>query len=170
MQLRLIIPVIFLLIFAGCKQQPQQHFSQSTATDSELIYYPIYRVIDGDTFWLKDDDGKVEKIRLIGIDAPESRKSKYKEVEYFGKEAKYFLTDYLKNKKIALEFDVQKRDKYGRTLAYVYVDDGTFLNDFLVHSGYARAVTYQPNVKYQKQFTESERYARKYNMGMWAKR
>lgn len=159
------IPILVLLLVA-CNMHTASDANLDDKDKSEK-YYTVTRVIDGDTFWIEDTSGNREKIRLIGIDAPESRKTKHKEVQYYGKEAKVFLKKYLLGKKVALEFDVQERDKYGRILAYVFMEDGTFLNDYLVKSGYARSVTYQPNVKYQGQFVESERYARQNNVGMW---
>jgi len=158
-----------ILIFNILSCQPEQSSTSLKGANkkSEHIFRNIYRVIDGDTFWLKDKNGQIEKVRLIGIDAPESRRSKYKDIQRFGKESKDFLVKFLKNKKVALEYDVQKTDQYGRTLAYVYLEDGTFLNNYLIRNGYAKVVTFPPNVKYHKQMLESERYARKNKLGMW---
>ncbi len=66
-----------------------------------------------------------------------------------------------------LEYDVEHHDKYNRTLAYVYLEDGTFVNAWLVENGYARVSTYPPNVKYQDKFIELERKAREEGKGLW---
>lgn len=66
-----------------------------------------------------------------------------------------------------MEFDVQKHDRYQRTLAYIWLEDGTLLNDYIVRNGYAVVSTFPPNVKYQQRFLKSERYARERKLGMW---
>ena len=166
---KLILFCLLLLIanFLSCHPDQSSTSQKGTNKKSERIFRTIYRVIDGDTFWLKDKNGYIEKVRLIWIDAPESRRSKHKDIQRFGKESKDFLVKFLKNKKVALEYDVQKADQYGRTLAYVYLEDGTFLNNYLIRNGYAKVVTFPPNVKYHKRLLESERYARKNKLGMW---
>ena len=73
----------------------------------------------------------------------------------------------LKGKRVRLAYDVRKFDRYYRTLAYVYLEEGTFLNDYIVRQGYAKAVTFQPNVKFQQQLIKSEQYARQHQLGMW---
>ena len=124
------------------------------------------RIIDGDTFYI-DRDGKEERIRLTGIDAPEVRKSARKEIGYFGKEAKDYLTKLLKGKKVRLEYDVTRLDQYKRTLAYAYLEDGLFLNATLIEQGYAIALTVPPNVKYADRFITLQRQARKDKKGLW---
>jgi micrococcal nuclease len=69
---------------------------------------------------------------------------------------------------VQLEFDVDSLDRYGRTLAYVFLPDGTFINKKMVEDGYAQVATYPPNVKYVDQFIKAERRARKKNKGLWA--
>ena len=105
-------------------------------------------VIDGDTFRLESG----EKVRLMGIDAPETHHPR-KPVEYFGKEATEFAKKMLEGKLVRLELDVQERDQYGRLLAYVYLEDSTFVNAELVKQGYAQVATYPPNVKYLELFS-----------------
>ena len=165
------IILLFAVGIAGCNEKPPSlHISTSTETAAGGEFRNVYKVIDGDTFWMKDRDGRIEKIRLIGIDAPEAHKSKHKDVQRFGRESKEFLKQFLKSRKVALEYDVQKTDQYGRTLAYVYLEDGTFLNDYLIRYGYARVATFPPNVKYQKQLLASQKHARRQSMGMWKDR
>ena len=131
-------------------------------------FYSIKRVSDGDTVVIQDELDNQYKIRFIGIDAPESRNvGNRKQVQVFGSEAKNHLKKLLFNKKIRLEFDVQKIDRYGRTLAYVYLENGVFLNQYLVQKGYARVATFPPNIKYVYIFRKSEEKARKNKLGMW---
>ena len=66
-----------------------------------------------------------------------------------------------------LKYDVDRYDRYGRTLAYVYLKDGTFLNADLIIKGYGQAMTVPPNVKYSEKFVELERKAREEKVGLW---
>ena len=117
--------------------------------------------INGDTIVL---DGN-EKVRLIGVDTPET-KHPSKPVEYFGKEASAFTARMVEGKKVRLEYDWQRQDKYGRTLAYVYLEDGTSLNAEIVKQGYGHAYTKYP-FKYLDEFRQYEREARENNRGLW---
>ena len=101
----------------------------------------VTKVTDGDTIKLSDGT----KVRYIGIGTPETKHPK-KPVQFFGKEASEANKKLVEGKKVRLEYDVQKTDKYKRTLAYVYLEDGTFVNAWLVENGYARVSTYPPNV------------------------
>lgn len=125
----------------------------------------VLRVVDGDTIWVCQPD---EKIRLIGIDAPETRNTGKKQVGYYGKEASDYLKARLKGKKVRLEYDVQRYDIYRRTLAYVYLEDGTMINAELVRLGYATVMTVAPNVKYADKFILLQQEARKKKRGLWA--
>jgi len=132
-----------------------------------IIYYNVKKVVDGDTFWIDDGSPKGLKIRLIGVDAPESRNSGTKETAYFGREASDYLSSLIAGKKVSLEYDAGHFDRYGRTLAYVYLEDGTFVNAELVKNGYATVMTVPPNVKYADTFLKLERKARNKSRGLW---
>jgi micrococcal nuclease len=127
----------------------------------------VTKVVDGDTFWVNDGTSKGLKIRLIGVDAPESRKTFKKEVGYYGKEAKIYLTKLLIRKKVRLEYDLNRTDQYGRTLAYVYLEDGTFVNAELVEKGFAMTLTVPPNVKFANEFLKLQTEARQNKRGLW---
>ncbi|GGP05049.1 hypothetical protein GCM10010992_19700 [Cloacibacterium rupense] len=134
----------------------------------ENTFYKVSKISDGDTFYVKIKKFEEIKIRLIGIDAPESRNVGIKvRKEYFGKEAKFFVTNLLKNKKVKLTFDVQKTDRYGRVLAYVYLENGVFLNQYLVEKGIAVVSTFPPNVKFVEVFIKAEKLARNNRLGLW---
>lgn len=130
---------------------------------------PLYlctRVVDGDTIVVKID-GKQEKVRLIGVDTPETKHPR-KPVEYYGKEASEFTKSMVEGKQVRLEYDWQRRDKYGRLLAYVFLVDSTFLNAEIVKQGYGHAYTRFP-FKYLDEFRQYEREARENNRGLWSK-
>lgn len=135
---------------------------------SQTEYLEISKFVDGDTFWVKHPNGENEKIRLIGIDTPEVRNTGRTKVEYFGKEASEYVKRLLTGKKVRLEFDVQRYDRYKRTLAYIFLEDGTFLNAHLVREGYATVATFPPNVKYVDLFIGLEKEARSKGKGLWA--
>jgi micrococcal nuclease len=121
----------------------------------------VKRVIDGDTLLLSNR----ERVRLIGVDTPETKHPK-KPVERFGREAYLFTKRMVEGKEVRLEFDWQKRDKYGRLLAYVYLTDGTFLNAEIIKQGYGFAYTRFP-FKYLEEFRRYEREARENRTGLW---
>ncbi len=92
-----------------------------------------------------------------------------KGVEHFGMKAAEANRVLVDGKTVRLEFDVQQLDKYGRTLAYVYLEDGTFVNAWLVENGYAMVMTVPPNVKHQELFLILQREAREGRRGLWTK-
>ncbi|MCA0387417.1 MAG: thermonuclease family protein [Bacteroidetes bacterium] len=157
---------VFLLL-TGC--------SGSAGKDEAIVD----KITDGDTFSVVFNERK-EKIRLIGIDTPESKKNKQSEkqsnnenidqetIVSMGKKAKEFMASLIKKgDKVRLEFDVQERDKYGRFLCYVYLEDGRMMNEVIIKEGYAYPLTIAPNVKYEEKFREAFRFARENSKGLW---
>jgi micrococcal nuclease len=122
----------------------------------------VQRVIDGDTVAIAG----VGTVRLIGVDAPETVDPR-KPVEYFAKEAGAFLRLLIQNKVVRLAYDQQRVDKYGRTLAYLYLPDGMFVNAEIVKQGYGHAYTAFP-FRFMEDFRGYEREARAANRGLWA--
>jgi len=120
------------------------------------------RAVDGDTLILNGN----ETVRLIGVDTPETKDPR-KLVQYFGEEAYGFTKSLLEGKRVRLEYDQERIDKYGRTLAYVYLEDGTFLNAEIIKQGYGFAYTIYP-FKYMEEFRRYEREARENKRGLWA--
>ena len=120
--------------------------------DDDLI---VTKVIDGDTIVLENG----EYIRYIGMDAPEKGRPYYGEAARENKR----LVD---GKKVRLEYDVERIDRYNRTLAYVYAGD-IFVNAELVRNGYAMIYTFPPNVKYYKTFLAIQKEAREQKRGLW---
>ncbi len=132
------------------------------------MLYAVTNVVDGDTIDV-DMDGKTERLRLIGIDTPETKDPR-KPVQCFGQEASDKATELLLNQKIKLEFDETQsdRDKYDRLLAYVYREDGLFFNKWMIENGYAYEYTYNIPYKYQTEFKEAENNARSNQLGLWS--
>jgi micrococcal nuclease len=103
----------------------------------------------------------------IGIDAPEPRNNGTRPKSYFGAESTNYLRLLLKDKKVRLEYDVAKYDRYGRTLAYAYLEDGSFVNAEMVRNGFAIVMTVPPNVRHQATFNALATKARRQNTGLW---
>ncbi len=116
----------------------------------------VTRVIDGDTIVVEGD----EKIRYIGMDTPEKNECYFKEATDANKKL-------VEGKTVTLQYDIGHLDRYGRTLAYIYVDN-IFANEQLLLDGYAQVETVQPNVKYAKQFLKDQQTAREQNKGLWS--
>ncbi|MFP4250109.1 MAG: thermonuclease family protein [Armatimonadota bacterium] len=116
------------------------------------------RVIDGDTIELLDG----ERVRYIGIDTPEMRP-----VEAYAEAATEANRELVEEQMVRLVLDVEERDRYGRLLAYVYVDD-TFVNAELVRRGLAQVSTYPPNVRHEEHFLKLQREARRVGRGLWS--
>jgi micrococcal nuclease len=153
-----------LLVLPACNTS-NGNGSQTELPDGDWV--TVYKVVDGDTFWGRSAEGNEIKVRLTGIDAPESRKSGQKEVQYFGKEASAYVRQLISGKQVKLVYDVRKTDRYNRTLAYVYLEDGTFLNAHLVEQGYAILMTIPPNVRHANLFVRLQEEARESGRGLW---
>lgn len=141
----------------------------TTTTEEPILYgaYKVVRVVDGDTF-VVDIDGTETKIRLIGIDTPESVHVDESRNTEEGLVASDFTKALLKDESVYLEYDVSTTDKYGRTLAYAYLSDGeTMINALLLSEGMAQVFTVQPNCKYADVFLELENNARNNGVGFW---
>jgi len=158
---------IFFLLLLICSLTVTLAFSET---------FVCTRVVDGDTIVVE----KIGKVRLIGVDTPETKHPR-KPVEYFGKEASNFTKKMVEGKRVRIEYDWQKKDKYRRTLAYVYImtndvrDMPEFknrasielmLNAELIKQGYGHAYTKYP-FKYLEQFRKYEKEARENKRGLW---
>ncbi len=141
---------VFLLIgvaLSGCTNSTDLGIQNSTDT--------VVRVVDGDTFVISSG----EKVRLIGVDTPETD-------EIYYDEATTFLSDMVLGKEVLLEGDISNWDKYGRLLRYVWIDD-VFVNEQLVREGFAEEKAYEPDTRYQPLFENAEQYAKANNLGIW---
>ena len=128
----------------------------------------VVRVVDGDTIIVDRGRGS-ERLRYIGIDAPESVKPDTP-VQFMGEEASAANADLVAGREVILERDVSETDQYGRLLRYVWLRDGDawmFVNLELVRRGFAHAVTFPPDVRWVDVLRSAERAARDANAGLW---
>lgn len=123
----------------------------------------VRRVIDGDTLEVSGS----QRVRLIGVDAPEYRPWDGV-VEPYGKRAGDYLREHLSGKRVRLVRDSSDRDRYGRLLRYVYTDDGELVNARLVREGLARAKSYAPDTALQNELWQAQRQAREARKGLWS--
>ncbi len=124
----------------------------------------VKKVFDGDTI-LVSIHGSEEKVRLIGVDAPE-KNHPLKPVQFYSKEAELFLKQLVDGESVSLEYDWQKRDKYGRLLAYVFLEDGRLVNAEIIKEGYGFAYLEYPFQRSGK-FKRYEDQARISEKGLW---
>jgi micrococcal nuclease len=125
----------------------------------------LLQVLDGDTILVRMADGTEEKVRYIGIDAPEIAHAD-SAGEYLGDEATAHNAELLALGPLRLQTDVDERDDFGRLLAYVWAG-GIFINERMVADGYARAHDYPPNLTRQNQLWYAHDAAREAGIGIW---
>ncbi|MCX5703200.1 MAG: thermonuclease family protein [Candidatus Omnitrophica bacterium] len=169
--------ILIIVILAGLLILPAFFFTACNNSSNGVVYKEgkasipfgrfynyadifVKRAVDGDTLVLESG----ERVRLIGIDTPEMHESDklYRDsqrtrqdirtIQKLGRRAYEFTKSLVEGKRVSLEFDLEKRDKYGRLLSYVYLKDGTFVNAKIVEEGYASLMTFPPNVKYADLF------------------
>ncbi len=150
--------------------QPEIKY-QNTNSEPEkpvIKYYPVVKVIDGDTLSV-NIDGQIQTIRLIGINTPETVDPR-KPVECFGLEASNKAKEILNYQSVKIEQDPTQGtyDKYNRLLAYVFLKDGTNFNKLMIEEGYGYEYTYSVPYKYQTEFKLAEERARTLKKGLWA--
>ncbi len=149
---------------------------KDTVVKDEVNAYPtkpdstvaatVVRVVDGDTIVVASEGDEV-KVRLIGVNTPETVDPN-SPVEEYGKEASDYTKGVLsEGLAIELEYDVQQLDQYGRHLAYVWLGDEMF-NVTLVKEGYAQVATFPPNVKYEATFIKYQEEAMSQSKGLWS--
>jgi micrococcal nuclease len=123
-------------------------------------------VDDGDTILLKDG----RRVRYIGINAPEvAHIEKGQAAEPFGEAAAKQNRSLVHGQRVRLDFDREKKDRYGRVLAYVYLEDGTFVNLEMIESGYAFVLFLKPNTRFDRMFLKAQRRAMKAKAGIWSR-
>lgn len=159
-----------ILGFLGLYFYPTSSEDHGPLPPKGLEEAQILRSIDGDTIEVRLG-GQVEKVRLIGVDCPESKHPETG-VEAYALDASAFTRSYLKSRTLFLEKDQEERDHYGRILAYLWIaeegnGDLVLFNRLLVEEGYALEVAYPPNLKYQKDLAQGEREAIGEKRGLW---
>lgn len=147
------------LIACGDEAAPDERCGPAEAT--------VARVLDGDTVELDvSDDKALIKIRYLLVDTPEIAHNASEVAECFGDEARVQNQTLVLGKTVRLEYDVECQDRFGRTLAYVYV--GTrMVNEILVERGYARVLFIKPNDKYINKMRALEDVAQANGTGLW---
>ncbi len=148
------------------------------AGDFDYNSIRVKKALDGDTVILANG----EKVRLIGIDTPEVRENKrlywqaqraktdIQSIMRMGRRSSEFMRSLVEGKFVRLEFDAERRDKYNRLLAYVYLADGTLVNAKIVEAGYASLLSIPPNVRHAARFRELYQQARANKLGLWKDR
>jgi micrococcal nuclease len=139
--------------------------SSSNSSASQARTATVLRAVDGDTILVRAPGGRTERVRYIGVDTPESVKPNTP-VQCFGHEASDFNRSLVQGRKVRLVPDHEPEDKYGRSLAFVYVGD-TFVNAELLRQGYARTIEIEPNTSKAEYFAGLERVAIRTNKGLW---
>lgn len=163
---RLLTVGLVVLMCSACgSDQSARERSSSSGSPPNGRDTTIERIVDGDTIVVDRD----ERVRLIGIDTPETKDPR-RPVQCFGAEATQYLTELIPiGTAVVLVRDVSAADRYGRTLSYVYRQrDALFVNAALVRDGYAAAATYPPDVAHAREFVDLEREARTAGRGLWS--
>lgn len=175
---RTLVPTRFIAESLGARVSwNEQTRTVTVGPDTPTVRTSAAQVIsitDGDTIRVRLQSGQEERVRFIGVDTPESTTR----IEPFGKEAAAFTKRHLEGKTVHLELDVSERDRFGRLLAYVWLEPPTgdsvtevrakMFNARLLLEGFARIMTISPNVKHSEMFVALEREARNANRGLWA--
>ena len=160
----------WIYIIPKLSQHEQKKFSKNEETRF------VKRVVDGDTFVLENG----ERVRMLGIDTPEKFQSSKldrdversgedkKTIQKLGEMASEFTKKLIDKKKVILvpEPDYEDKDRYGRLLRYVYLDDGTFVNKKIVEEGYANAYR-RYKISKLDEFIKAEKDARENKRGLW---
>jgi micrococcal nuclease len=155
-------PSVLLVFVIGCNSALP---TNPTSVEAAQSLATVTRVIDGDTIVVEGTG----TVRLIGVDTPETVDPR-RPVGYFGKEASDFTKRLATGKRVRLEFDQDRTDRYDRTLAYVYLQpDNLLLNAEIIRQGYGFAYTQFP-FRMMEQFRALEREAREAGRGLWAAR
>lgn len=150
---------VLLFVFTGCGVE-------TGARDAARREVLVARVTDGDTLEVRPDIDGTGDVRLIGVDTPETAGSP-RGAQPYGELASRFSERRLEGQRVTLGFDVEKKDRYGRLLAYVHLPDGSMFNEALLEEGYAQVATFPPNVRYLDTFREAQRAAREADRGIW---
>jgi len=160
------IPITESLPTATASISPSASSSATQGLEGERVL--VTEVIDGDTIRVNSS----LTVRLLGIDTPETVDPR-RPVGCFGKEASNETKELLSGRGVILQKDVSEVDKYKRLLRYVFLPlqngQTLFVNDYLVREGFAKVLTYPPDVKYNEQFRQAEKEAKEGRKGLWGR-
>lgn len=163
---KLVQAVLTLLVVAASVWAAPQ-LQQELPTNLQPGTYHVVHIDDGDTI-IVDMNGVEERVRLIGVDTPETKDPR-KPVQCFGHAAHEFTTNLIGNSPVRLEADPTNtnRDRYNRLLRYVYLPDGRLVNAEIIKQGYGFAYVSFP-VQKMEEFKTLQKEARQQNRGLWA--
>ena len=155
------LSALLLIALAGCGGGSEPA-GRPEAPEQGRAEARVTRHTDGDTLWLSG----IGKVRLIGVDTPEVHGG----VECYGRAASAFVERLLPlGARVRYTLGAERRDRYGRALAYLYTDDGRFVNLMLVRRGYAQPLTVPPDVEYEDVFVRASEVARDAGRGLWGR-
>ena len=164
--LLLVAGIVLLLLSDDPGGGSGEHGAGGPGREGPSVEARVVRIVDGDTAQMAlRGAGAEEGVRFIGIDTPESV-APGQPVECFGKKASSYTTHRLEGERVTLRFGAERRDHYGRLLAYVFLD-GEFVNAELVRRGYARTLEIAPNVDHAERFARLEQAAANAGRGLW---
>jgi len=156
----------FFFLFSGFSSEKGFQDSKNLPV-SEKDTGIIVVVYDGDTVGVEFPDGRRRKIRLIGINAPETNHSD-EQVQLLAQLSRRFTFYYLYEKQVTLMYDWEREDKYERLLAYIWTEENGLFNEFILEEGFASAYLRFPfKEEYRKRFIQAEKSARFSNRGLW---
>ena len=156
---------ILLVLAALVLLRPWEGLGRLGGEEPRSVRAVVTRVVDGDTFEVRIE-GDAEDVRLIGVDTPETV-APGEPVQCFGPQASRFSHRLLEGRRLRLRFDAERRDVYGRLLAYAYLD-GRLLNADLIRRGLARTLTIPPNDRFAGRFRRLEMRAARAGKGLWS--
>ena len=157
--------ILFLFLFSVLLFAGMKGFPSPAAEKGVLKPVSIGKIYDGDTV-AAVIEGRREKIRLIGIDAPELEQAPW------GLTAKGCIETLMEaqESKVFLEYDIEQRDRHGRILAYIWTGDRRLLNEELLEKGCAVLFTVPPNIKYAERLRTAQKKARRDKVGIWGEK
>ena len=174
----LAVAALSYLLLPG-KHAPIKIQSYDLSEPRRTVEATTLEALDGDTLLVRIDS-RVERVRLIGIDSPEaypnekltrdaksSGQSEQSIIALGQKASQFTRTTSPPGTTVRITFDRQKTDSYGRLLGYVFLPNGEMLNELVVHSGFAAARNYPPNLRYASRFEQAERAAKENQRGLW---
>ena len=144
--------------------------------DQDFVQALIVRAVDGDTAVVKID-GQEKRVRFLGVDTPETVHPN-KPVQFYGKEASSFTKESLNGRRVWLEYDSNPQDRYGRHLAYIWLNNPKTINESTIREnmfnarlllgGYAKVMIIKPNRRYETEFSKFQEEARNKKLGVWS--
>lgn len=152
------------------------NISGNDSGNQDFVQAVIVRAVDGDTAVVKVD-GQEKRVRFLGVDTPETVHPN-KPVQFFGKEASNFTKENLNGRRVWLEYDSNPQDRYGRHLAYIWLNNPKTINESTIREnmfnaklllgGYAKVMIIRPNKRYESEFKKFQDEARNKKLGVWS--